>query len=96
MLDSKLLPSTMNADNNLSLDAHLQLKLIEFAEKQGTLTETLKLRKLELLLKTRLYNQIQKTLQELQPNNKNLIEGKLIIIQLSARKKQKTNQKNRS
>ena len=63
MLDSKLLSSTMNANSNLSLDTHLQLKLIEFSEKQGTITEALKVRKLELLLKTRLYSQIQKTIQ---------------------------------
>lgn len=53
----------MNANSNLSLDTHLQLKLIEFSEKQGTITEALKVRKLELLLKTRLYSQIQKTIQ---------------------------------
>ena len=53
----------MNINNHLNLDTHLQLHLLEFAEKQGPLSEQLKRKQLELLLKTRLFDRIRSKAQ---------------------------------
>ena len=70
----------MDINNHVNLDPHLQLRLIEAEERKGPLSEHLKVKKIQLLMKTRLYDQLQSAVLEVQPNNTTVIQSNTNII----------------